>query len=168
MKQMTKASNKNTSYTIRPAVSDDAQGISAVLSEIFKLWKSDRDSSPEHVRDFYIDHPDQIQCTVATDSDGTVLGFQSLKLATVGNIYDVTPGWGVIGTYVKLDAGRQGIGSSLFAATLLAAKEAGLPKIDASIASDNQLGIKYYTALGFQTYREAQDMVSTVFAVHVE
>ena len=62
-----------------------------------------------------------------------VLGFQSLKLAQAKNIYDVTPGWGVIGTYVALDTGRKGIGRRLFDATLVIAQQVGLADIDATI-----------------------------------
>lgn len=156
--------DKNLSE-IRPAVAEDAQGMSIVLSEILTKWKSDRISDPDHVCTFYIEHPDGIQCTVAVGSDGTILGFQSLILATVANMYDVTPGWGIIGTYVKLDAGRRGIGSALFASTIQAARDAGLSKIEATIAADNELGLNYYDAIGFQTYRKTSNVICKCFTI---
>jgi len=104
---------------------DDAQGMSVVLSKIIKAWKSDRASDPDYVRRFYIEDPDKIQCTVAVDETNTIPGFQALKRAAEGNIYDVAVGWGVIDTYVKLGLGRRGIGSAWFTATKQAAQQAG-------------------------------------------
>ncbi|WP_456388628.1 hypothetical protein [Profundibacter sp.] len=40
--------------------------------------------------------PDKIQCTVAVDETCNVLGFQSLKLVTQGNIYEVAAGWDIM------------------------------------------------------------------------
>ena len=151
---------------VRCAIATDAQGMGAVLTEILIMKGSDRASDAEYVRSFYIEHPDNIQCTVAVSDDETILGFQSLKLAKAGNIYDVSPGWGIIGTYVKLDAGRRGIGAALFTATTLAARQAGLLKIDATIGSDNDLGLGYYDAMGFQTYREKSSAVCKCYTVH--
>ncbi|MGL1920226.1 MAG: GNAT family N-acetyltransferase [Hyphomicrobiales bacterium] len=150
---------------IRPATAKDAQGMSIVLSEILTKWKSDRISDPDYVCAFYIEHPDNIQCSVAVGGDGTILGFQSLIIATVSNRYNVAPGWGIIGTYVKLDAGRQGIGSALFASSIQAAKAVGLSKIEAAIGADNKLGLNYYDGMGFKTYRETSDVICKCFTI---
>lgn len=144
---------------VRPAMPDDAQGMSIILSEIILSWNSMRTSDPDYVRNFYIEAPDKIQCTVAVDETDTILGFQSLKLAIEGNIYDVAAGWGVIGTYVKSGIGRRGIGSALFAATKQAALLAGLENIDATIGDTNSLGLGYYDAMGFQTYQVKQGAI---------
>ena len=146
--------------TVRPAVSSDAEAMSIVLAEIIADWKSDRPTSPDHVRAHYVDHPERIECSVALDETGAVVGFQSLRLAVEGNSYDVTPGWGIIGTYVKLDTARRGIGSALFAASRAAALKAGLPAIDATIGADNAKGLAYYEAMGFRTYRETPSAIS--------
>lgn len=134
--------------------------MSAVLSEISALWKSGRPTSPDHVRAFYVEHPERIECSVAVDASKTIVGFQSLRLATEGNDYDVTAGWGIIGTYVRLDTGRRGIGTALFAASRAAAQKAGIPAIDATIGADNDKGLAYYEAMGFRTYRETPSAVS--------
>ena len=97
-----------------------------------------------------------------------VLGFQSLKLAQAKNIYDVAPGWGVIGTYVALDTGRKGIGRRLFDATLAIAQQVGLADIDATIAADNAPGLAYYDAMGFETYQCRETSVSKRFTVRVQ
>ena len=150
---------------VRPATFRDAAGMSRVLAEILALWGSDRPDDPDHVLGFYIDHPDRVLCSVAEDREGRLLGFQSLKRAGTGNAYGVTPGWGIIGTYVTQQATRRGVGSALFTATVQAAERAALPKIDATIASDNQQGLRYYEAIGFVTYRTTPGFVCKVYDV---
>lgn len=138
----------------RVAILSDAEAMSDILAEIIADWGSDRRTDVEHVTAHYLQHPDLIQCTVAENADGEVVGFQVLKLATAGNVYDLPLGWGIIGSYVRLDQGGQGIGQYLFAATKQAAIAAGLTKIDATIGKDNTVGLYYYEKLGFRTYRE--------------
>jgi len=150
---------------IRPAKPDDAHGMSTILSEILKVWKSERASDPDYVRSFYIEASDKIQCTVAVGETGEILGFQSLKLASENNVFDVAVGWGVIGTYVKLDIGRRGIGSALFKATKQVAQLAGLANIDATIGDKNALGLGYYDAMGFQIYQVKQDVICKCYKV---
>lgn len=139
--------------TIRDAVVGDVVAMSNILSEIVTQWGRDRLSDPDHVRTFYIEHPDQISCVVAVSETGEVLGFQSLKRAAVGNPYDVTVGWGVIGTYAKMGKGRKGVGRALFAVTSEKARQYGVEKIDATISQTNAGAIRYYEAMGFRTYR---------------
>jgi len=150
---------------VRPAKPADAEGMSIVLQEIIAAWRSDRPCSAEHVRTFYVEHPDRIECSVAESDKGDILGFQSLQRATEGNRWGVPPGWGVIGTYVKLGSGRQGLGTALFAATKEAARKAKLPSIDATIGEHNDLGLAYYEAMGFRTYRRQPGTISKVYTV---
>jgi ribosomal protein S18 acetylase RimI-like enzyme len=138
---------------VKDAVPADANGMSIVLTEVLLSWASKRPGSPEHVLEHYIQHPDGIRCSVAFDENNKVIGFQSLKMATAGNQFDLPIGWGIIGTYVSLDAGRRGIGRALFAASLAGAKAAGLSNIDATIGETNNLGLGYYEAMGFRTYQ---------------
>lgn len=150
---------------VRPATPADAQAMSAILAEILAGWKSERPSDPSHVLAQYIAHPDRVECSVATDANGTILGFQSLRLATADNPYGVAPGWGIIGTYVKRGIGRRGIGSALFAATARAARQAGLEEIDATIGESNEDGQAYYEAMGFRTYRDRPGAVCKRYVV---
>ncbi|WP_234900230.1 GNAT family N-acetyltransferase [Rhizobium skierniewicense] len=108
---------------------------------------------------------DRIQCAIAVDDECRILGFQSLTHARPGNQYGVQDGWGIIGTHVSPRAARQGVGKALFAATLEAAKTAGLKDIDASIGADNPLGQAYYEAIGFRTYRMTEDRVCKAFRI---
>lgn len=137
---------------IRPVRIDDADGMSKVLKEIIDATGRERDYDRDHVIERYISDPNRIACHVAV-ADGEVLGFQSLKFATEGNPYGVAVGWGIIGTHVSPRAARKGVGSALFAATRKAASDAGLTHIDASIGEDNDMGLAYYEALGFRSYR---------------
>ncbi len=150
---------------VRPAEPADSEGMSVILQEIVSLWKSDRPCSAGHVRSFYVEHPDRIECSLAVSGNGAILGFQSLKLAKESNGWNVSPGWGVIGTYVSLGAGHQGIGTALFAATRRAAREAALASIDATIDENNALGLSYYDAMGFRTYRRQSGMISKVYTM---
>ncbi|SCX35010.1 GNAT family N-acetyltransferase [Agrobacterium rosae] len=150
---------------IRTATLDDAAAMTAVQNEIFAagLRKTPRDI--ETILKVYLQREDNIECTVAENSEGRILGFQSLTYARPGNPYGVEEGWGIIGTHVSPTAARQGVGSGLFRATLVAAKAAGLENIDASIGADNPLGQAYYEAMGFRTYRTPEGLVCKVYRV---
>ena len=148
---------------IRAATLADAASMTEVQNEIFRagLRKTPRDI--QTIIETYLEREDNIQCTVAEDEDGRILGFQSLTFARPGNPYGVAEGWGIIGTHVSPSAARRGIGSALFRATLEAAKAAGLEHIDASIGADNPLGQGYYEAMGFRTYRTPDGLVCKAY-----
>lgn len=141
-----------TKIEIRPARPDDADGMSAVLKAIIDLTGRQRAFDAAHVREIYIDNPRRIACSVAT-IEGDIVGFQSLTIAHADNIYGVTPGWGIIGTHISPKAFRKGVGKALFAVSREAALDAGLTDIDASIMADNDMGLAYYDAIGFRSYR---------------
>ncbi|MFS4580973.1 N-acetyltransferase family protein [Phaeobacter sp. C3_T13_0] len=133
--------------------------MSAILVEVLNSWQSTRPGDPSHVLDYYISHPDRIDCAVCEKPGVGILGFQSLRLATPGNQYNVEPGWGIIGTYVSLGMGRLGIGAALFQHSLRAAQDAGLTWIEATIALSNPSAQKYYGAMGFQIYKTDTEAV---------
>ncbi len=141
-----------TQIEIRPATPDDAQGMSAVLKAIIDATGRQRAFDSAHVTELYIDNPRRIACSVAV-FEGEVVGFQSLTIAQPDNIYGVTPGWGIIGTHISPKAFRKGVGKALFAVSRAAALDAGLTDIDASIPADNDMGLAYYEAIGFHSYR---------------
>lgn len=149
---------------IRPATPEDATGMSRLLTAILKAKNSSRPSAPEDVLARYIEDPDRIACTLAA-ADGEVIGFQSLKRARAGNPYGVTPGWGIIGTYVDANHNGRGIGRRLFDVSHRAAIEAGLPAIDASIGHANTGGQAYYEAMGFRNYGETPSAVMKKFTL---
>ncbi len=148
---------------IRQAQEKDAVGMSATLSDLAAAGKRTKPSDVAFVLNHYILHPDRIACHVALDGQGRILGFQSLKLARPGNIYAVTPGWGIIGTHIRPDTARRGVGRALFEATRAAALASNLERIDATIGKWNADGLAYYEAVGFRTYERIDGAVRKVF-----
>ncbi|WP_267434361.1 GNAT family N-acetyltransferase [Sphingomonas sp. GM_Shp_1] len=150
---------------IRPAVERDAPALSRVLLDIIAITGRMRPHDPDFTLSHYIANRDSVRCSVALDAEGTVMGFQSLVRAVPGNRYDVPEGWGIIGTHISPRAHRRGVGTALFAATRPAAVAAGLPRIDACIGADNAMGLRYYEAMGFRTWREGDGIVQKMLVV---
>ena len=144
--------------TLRPAVLADAAAMAAVQNAIFAAGLRAAPVDVARMHEIYLQHPGTVLTTLAL-RDGAVLGFQWLGRAWPGNEYGVAPGWGMIGTHIRPDAGRSGIGRRLFAATLQAAGAAGLAQIDASIGRDNAGALAYYRAMGFRPYRESEGRI---------
>ena len=141
---------------IRPAIPADAAGISAVLTTLAAAGLRISPDDEGFALNNYITDPNRIRCSVA-EVDGTIIGLQSVKHAVPGNIYGVTPGWGIIGTHIHPDAARQGVGKALFAISRQAAADAGIKFIDATIGRTNAGGLAYYETMGFRTYRETKE-----------
>jgi L-amino acid N-acyltransferase YncA len=112
-------------------------GTTAITSEL----------SPDEMREWFISGEGLISCFVAVDSDGTIVGFQSLSK------YDSLPaGWVDIATFASRSRHKSGVGSALFARTREAASKLGFASINASIRVDNVGGLAYYSRMGFTTY----------------
>ena len=139
---------------LRPALEDDAQGISNVLMALKAAGKRRTAGNAEEILSHYITHPDRIQCTVA-EVDGQVIGFQSLRLATEGNPYGTPVGWGIIGTHIHPSAARCGVGKRLAGQTIKVALVAGLRHVEARIGTENAAGLAYYGSIGFVSSDEA-------------
>ncbi|SDX49377.1 L-amino acid N-acyltransferase YncA [Ruegeria halocynthiae] len=150
---------------IRAAVEADAEGIAGVLKALVAAGKRHKPSDALFALSHYISDPERIRCSIALAPDGEVLGFQSLKLATENNPYEVAVGWGIIGTHIKPTAARHGVARALFESTLAAAQQKGLPAIDATIGANNPEGLGYYEAMGFREYRRMEGAVCKVFRV---
>jgi GNAT superfamily N-acetyltransferase len=143
---------------IRPARPSDADDMADVQNAIHRAGLRAGPVDVEEVRERYLTMEHRVACTVA-EQEGRVVGFQSLKRAWAGNPYDVPVGWGIIGTHIRPDAGRQGLGRRLFAISLAAAESAGLRHIDATIGADNPPALAYYAAMGFVPYREGVNAI---------
>lgn len=149
---------------IRPARSSDAEDMAEVQNAIYRAGRRASPSDAALVRERYLDTEHRIACTVA-EQDGRVVGFQSLQRAWPENPYGVAAGWGIIGTHIRPDAGRRGVGRRLFATSLAAAKAAGVRHIDASIGADNSPALAYYSAMGFTPYRDGSGTIPHRFDV---
>ncbi|SMX29052.1 Acetyltransferase (GNAT) family protein [Pelagimonas phthalicica] len=138
---------------LRQAVPADAPAISAFLQKLTKLGQRNLPDTPDYVATHYIGNANRVSCLIAMDAADQPVGIQIVSRAEEGNAYDVTPGWGIIGTHISPEAQGQGIGKALFAGTLSVAREYGLPSLDAAIGEDNSGGQAYYEKMGFKTYR---------------
>ena len=144
--------------TLRPATLADADAMAAVQNAIFAAGLRATSVDTARMRAIYLEHPGTLTTTVA-QKDGALIGFQWLGRAWPGNEYGVAEGWGMIGTHIRPDTGRSGIGRRLFASSLAAAKQAGLAHIDASIGADNAAALAYYAAMGFRPYRKSEGRI---------
>lgn len=127
---------------VRNALLGDAAAMAALLNRIIAIGGTTAHQAaktPDAVREDYIDGPECISSVVA-ELDGKIIGWQAV-------------GWwqgdAHIGTFVDPDIQAKGIGAALFAATLAAARAAGLREIHASIRADNVPGLAYYARIGF-------------------
>lgn len=138
---------------IRSATADDAADMTALLNQIITAGGTTAHQRPfdkERMLGHYIAPPDLVCCYVA-EVAGRVMGFQCLVWPDPdqGKMPD---GWALIASFVAPEAAGQGIGQQLFEATRVAAKQAGVSTIDATIRADNTAGLRYYGGLGFGDY----------------
>lgn len=138
----------------RPAIRADAAAMTALLNRIIAIGGTTAHEQPfseAAVIAHYIEGDEPICCHVAEDAAG-LIGFQC-----VGNNAALPAGWGDIGTFVDPSRQRSGAGAALFAATVPAARAAGLRVLNATIRADNRPGLGYYARRGFVDYAEDPD-----------
>lgn len=138
---------------LRPALPGDVVAMAALQNRIIRIggttaYQTER--SVEAVRG-YVDGEGAICCFVAEEA-GAVIGFQSL-----GQSPGLPEGWGDIGTFVEPGVQAKGVGAALFAATVEAARGAGVRVINATIRADNVPGLAYYARQGFADYAQDPD-----------
>lgn len=143
-----------TEVSLRDAVPTDAAAMAAVQNAIHAVGLRPLAVTEAQVLQRYVIPPARIACTIA-ERQGRVTGFQSLMRAMPGNPYNLSAGWGFIGTHIHPDAGRSGLGRLLFARSLAAARQSGIVQIDAAIGADNVAALAYYQAMGFRPYDRA-------------
>lgn len=139
---------------VRAAGPGDAEAMAALQNDIIRAGGTTAHQSARtaaQVRQDYIDGVEVISCQLA-EKDGALLGFQS-----VGRHPALAQGWGDIGSYVKQDLQRSGVGRALFEATVAALRVAGITTINAAIRADNGPGLGYYARRGFVDYGQEPD-----------
>ena len=142
--------------TLRPAAPEDAGTLCALLNPIIAAGATTahRTAFDEgRMIAHYIAPARGAACTTAWEGD-RLMGFQALEWADPDwKGWDPVPAdWGLIATFVADGARGRGIGRTLFAATLAAARVAGMVAIDATIRADNVPGLAYYSRIGFVDY----------------
>jgi len=136
--------------TICPAVDTDTEGMRTLLNEIIRVGGTTAitsELSPDEMREWFISGEAVVSCLVEVDSDGAIVGFQSLT--TYGSL---PAGWVDIATFASRARHKSGVGSALFAHTREAALELGFAAINATIRVENAGGLAYYSRMGFETY----------------
>ncbi len=135
---------------ILAARDEDTEGMRTLLNEIIRVGGTTaitNEMSPDEMREWFISGEKVASCFVAVDSDGTIVGFQSLS--TYGRL---PAGWVDIATFTSRSRHKSGVGSALFARTREAASKLSFATINASIRVDNVGGLAYYSRMGFATY----------------
>ncbi len=158
-----------STITTRPASPEDAASMSCLLNAIIAKGGTTAHTTPfdrDRMTDHYILSPDLVCCTVALEGN-QIVGFQTLHHADPNWPGDdkVPEGWAIIASFVAEGQQGKGIGKHLFAATLAAAKAAGVQAIDATIRTYNTPGLAYYRGLGFVDYRQTDQSISKKFVV---
>jgi GNAT superfamily N-acetyltransferase len=143
--------------SVRPATPADAPAMAALINRIIAKGGTTAFTelmTPDSLIADLLRPPGAVCCHVALQ-DGGIVGFQSLFMADPAwpGPDALTADWGLIGTYVDVDRQGTGAGTALFAATLQAARAAGVTKINATIQRVNTGGLAYYGRMGFVEWR---------------
>jgi len=138
---------------IRPATRQDAPGMAELINAIIAIGGTTAYEDPFDAVSMdaaYISLPERVSCFIA-EADSRIVGFQGLMRAFDPD--DPLPdGWATIGTFVRVGLTQRGVGGALFARTRIAARDAGVCVIDATIRADNAGGLAFYARQGFVDY----------------
>ncbi|MGL6209356.1 MAG: GNAT family N-acetyltransferase [Paracoccaceae bacterium] len=143
---------------VRHADLADAPAMTDLQNAIIRIGGTtahQRERSIDEVAAAYLTGSQKLCAHVATDGD-QLLGFQ-----VVGFYPDMPKGWGDIGTFVRPDIQRGGVGAALFTATLAWAREHRIVSLMAVIRADNAVGLGYYARRGFVDHGTEADMTLT-------
>jgi len=139
--------------TVRTARQADAAAMAELINAIIAIGGTTAYEDPFDAASMdaaYISLPQLVSCFVA-ETDGGIVGFQGLMRSFDPD--DPLPdGWATIGTFARVGLTQRGVGGALFAATLQAARDAGISVIDATIRADNTGGLAFYSRQGFVDY----------------
>lgn len=141
---------------IRRAGPADARQMSELLNEIIDAGGTTAlagSFSADDIATWMNTDADQSSWFVAEDPAGTINGFQLLTPHE-----NLPPEAADIATFVRIGAIQMGIGSKLFAATQIAAKNLGYVWLNATIREKNAGGLTYYQSRGFRDYHIDADV----------
>jgi ribosomal protein S18 acetylase RimI-like enzyme len=135
--------------SIRRATPDDAEVISAVWEVVCaeRVYTAiNRPFTPQQEREYIASLSDREGVFLA-EVEGRVVGFQSLDLwAKYTDSFDHV---GVMGTIIRPEWRRKGIGRRLAEHTLDFARACGYEKIVIYVRAGNSVGQGFYRSLGF-------------------
>jgi L-amino acid N-acyltransferase YncA len=134
----------------RPAVPDDAEALAGILNPIIAAGTYTVIEGPLSAADerAYIEgFPPAGVFLVAERRPDGVVGFQNVEpFAGYTRAFDHV---GVLGTFVRLDRLRTGVGRTISSATFAAARAAGYRKLFTYVRADNPASLAFHRALGF-------------------
>lgn len=143
-----------TRFYIRAASLADISALTGLLNRIIEIGGTTALETPLSHAEFaaqFLVGPQVLNCFVAeNEADKTMLGFQSLERNRA-----LPEDWGDIATFTRQVPKVPGVGTALFAATIVRARELGLNSINATIRADNCVGLAFYEKKGFATYSVA-------------
>ena len=135
---------------IRAAHALDARGMADLLNQIIAIGGTTAHTEPvmsQDLAEWMARDASQSAWHVAEGETGRILGFQWIEPA------DYLPQDAAeIATFVTPRSHGLGIGSRLFQATEIAARDLGYGWINANIRADNESGLTYYQSRGFEDY----------------
>jgi len=142
---------------VRPVQEQDLLALCDILNEIISIGGSTAYEGVFEAQSFdavFVSGESCLECLVAV-VNGTPMGFQA-----VAHYPNLPDDWLDISTFARVSGKVKGVGSALFSdmAKLLAGR--GFSYLSASIRSDNQQGLAFYSKMGFEDY--AVDKAITV------
>jgi len=131
---------------IRPARQDDAAQVAAIYNHGILERQATFETRPRRPNEIEGWLEEGRPFLVATDEDGTIVGFARVSAYSVRKAY---AGVGEHGVYVAPDQRGRGVGLKLMNALADAAEHAGYHKLTSRVFTTNQASLKLHQAAGF-------------------
>lgn len=142
------------SITVRPARPGDASQMADLLNEIIEIGGTTaflEIISASTMETWMAKESGQTSWLVAEEND-LILGFQSAKPRN-----DLPSEAASIASFVRVDTVGRGVGHLLFAETCARLRALGYEWINATIRSDNESGLRFYSKMGFADWKVDPD-----------
>ncbi len=132
---------------IRPATDADADAIAAIYNEGIADRVATFETRPREPGEVVTWLSERLPLLVATDEDGTLLGFARVSRYSDRCVY---AGVGEHGVYVARAARGRQVGRRLLDALVAASEQAGLYKLTSRLFADNAASRAVHLAAGFE------------------
>jgi L-amino acid N-acyltransferase YncA len=148
-------SSPGRTFTIRPATREDMRAVVGIYNWAINQTFATIDSEPlsaEEAEEWWDAHARQRNTTLVADEDGDVIGWARLLPWR-------QRGFEVVEDLVYVDplAQRRGVGRELLGQLIQEAQATGCRTIVASVAADNQAGLRLHQGLGFEVVGTLRD-----------
>ena len=130
----------------RPATEADADAMTAIYNEGIADRVATFETRPREAHEVAAWLADGLPLLVATDEDGTVLGFARVSAYSDRCVYE---GVGEHGVYVARAARGRQVGRRLLEALAAASEQAGFYKLTSRVFADNAASRAVHLAAGF-------------------